>query len=86
MTNGTNQGVTEFMRLVLVVPMNGRLDDCYRVWEQTTDDNGSAFYTVTDAGNNPLRVLSTPEAAMSDALARAAWGVRVRKATAKDYA
>ena len=72
--------ISEFMRLVLVVPMNGRLDDCYRVWER----DGS--YIVTDSGNTPLKITGKPEEAMSLALSLAAWGVRVRKATAKDYA
>jgi hypothetical protein len=74
----------EFMRLVLVVPMNGRLDDCFRVWETAGD--GWSYYTVTDAGNNALHVNPDAAAAFSDALSRAAWGVRCRKATAKDYA
>ena len=59
------------MRLVLVVPMNGRLDDCYRVWERALDC-GTAYYTVTDDGNNPLASFQTADRAMSDALARAA--------------
>ena len=71
--------VTEFMRLVLVVPMNGRLDDCYRVWER------DETFIVTDKGNNPLLFTADAARAFSEALSLAAWGLRVRKATAKDY-